>query len=139
MWKRTDVPDALYSTLTGVDVRKTSVGDLRTRVAARLDVDPSLVTPRLVRCCTRKPTANEEKTAVVLDNPLLTLAAAGITGTAWLLVDVVQLTRLAAEREEEAERLRAERRARRGALPVASCLKQYFSRSLLAHLLTRQT
>ena len=57
---------------------------------------------------------------MVLDDPSLTLAAVGVTGTAWLLVDTVQLARLAAEREEEAERQRAERRARRGAQPFSS-------------------
>ena len=66
-----------------------------------------------------------------LDDPSLTLAAVGVTGTAWLLVDTVQLARLAAEREEEAERQRAEReeeaerqraerRARRGTQPFSS-------------------
>ena len=61
-----------------------------------------------------------------LDDPRLTLAAAGLIDGCSLLADAVQLALLAiereeeaerqrAEREEEAERQRAERRARRGA------------------------
>ena len=93
---------------------------------AKLDVDPSLVTMRLVKCGTRKPEVVDEAVAVVLDDPRLTLAAVGITEGSSLLADAVQLALLAiereeeaerqrAEREEEAERQRAERRARRGA------------------------
>ena len=66
-------------------------------------------------CGPRKPSAAEEAAAVVLDDPSLNLAEGRVTGTAWLLADTVQLALLAVEREEEAERQRAERRARRGA------------------------
>jgi hypothetical protein len=141
--KRVDVQGAQYVAVKGVDAQQ-SVDDFKTRFVAeeKLDVRPSLVTLRLARCDSRKPTAEEEAAAVVLDDPSLTLAAVGVTGTAWLLVDTVQLARLAAEREEEAERQRAEReeeaerqraereeeaerqraerRARRGAQPFSS-------------------
>ena len=52
---------------------------------AKLDVDPSLVSLRLVKCGARKPSAEEEKQAVELDDPSLNLADADITETAWLL------------------------------------------------------
>ena len=97
------------------------------RVAqAKLEVDPSLVTLRLVKRGAGKPTPKQEVKAKVLDDPSLNIAEARVTGTAWLLADTVQLALLAVEREEEAERQRAERgeeaerqraerRARRGA------------------------
>jgi hypothetical protein len=119
--KRTDVHGARYSELEEVDLQQTVSKFIARWVAqAKLDVDPSLVTLRLVWCGSRKPTAEEEAAAVVLDDPSLSLGESGVTGTAWLLVDTVQLARLAAEREEEAERQRAERRARRGAQPFSS-------------------
>ena len=123
--KRTDVTGARYVAVKGVDVGET-VDDFIARwmAQAKLDVDPSLVTLRLVKCGTGKPTAEEEAAAKVLDDPSLTLAetcvGAGATGTPWLLADAVQLALLAVEREEEAERQRAERRARRGAQRYSS-------------------
>lgn len=120
--KRTDVPSAQYAELAEVDLQVTSVSAFKTRwmSTAKVDVDPSFVKLRQVRCGSRKPAPEEEAAAVELDDPSLTLAAAGIADTAWLLVDIVQLARLVAEREEEAERQRAERRARRGAQPFSS-------------------
>ena len=125
--KRTDVPGAQYAEVEGVDLQQT-VSKFKARwvAQAKLDVDPSLVTMRLVKCGTRKPEVVDEAVAVVLDDPRLTLAAVGITEGSSLLADAVQLALLAiereeeaerqrAEREEEAERQRAERRARRGA------------------------
>ena len=114
--KRMDVPGARYVAVKGVDLEQT-VDDFTARwvVQAKLDVDPSLVTLRLVKCGPRKPSAAEEAAAVLLDDPSLNIAEARVTGTAWLLADTVQLALLAVEREEEAERQRAERRARRGA------------------------
>jgi len=55
---------------------------------AKLDVDPSLVTLRLVKCGARKPSAEEEKQAVELDDPRLSLAEAGITDGCSLLAFV---------------------------------------------------
>ena len=111
-----DVPGARYVAVKGVDLEQT-VDDFTASwvVQAKLDVDPSLVTLRLVKCGPRKPSAAEEAAAVLLDDPSLNIAEARVTGTAWLLADTVQLALLAVEREEEAERQRAERRARRGA------------------------
>jgi hypothetical protein len=128
LWvKPRDVAGAQYVALKRVDLQET-VDDFKARwmAQAKLDVDPSLVTLRLVVCGARKPSAAEEAAAVELDDPSLSLAEARVTSTAWLLADTVQLALLAverkeeaerqrAEREEEAERQRAERRARRGA------------------------
>jgi hypothetical protein len=41
-----------------------------------------------VRCGPRKPAAQEEKEAVLLDDPSLSLRESGVTGTAWLLAFV---------------------------------------------------
>ena len=84
--KRTDVPGARYVAVKGVDLQET-VDDFTARwvAQAKLDVDPSLVTLRLVACGPRKPSAAEEVAAAVLDDPSLSLADVGITGTAWLL------------------------------------------------------
>jgi hypothetical protein len=114
--KRMDVAGARYAEVENVDLQQTVSTFIARWVAqAKLDVDPSLVTLRLVKCGAGKPSASEEAAAVVLDDPSLTLAKASVAGTAWLLADTVQLALLAVEREEEVERQRAERRARRGA------------------------
>jgi len=84
--KRMDVLGARYVAVKGVDAQQ-SVDDFTTRFVAqaKLDVDPSLVTLRLARSDSRKPTAEEEAAAVVLDDPSLSLGESGVTGTAWLL------------------------------------------------------
>jgi len=86
--KRMDVQGARYSELDDVDLQQT-VSKLTARwvALAKLDVDPSLVTLRLVRCGSRKPTTEDEKAAVVLDDPRLSLVAAGVTEGCSLLVD----------------------------------------------------
>ncbi len=78
--KRMDVPGARYAEIENVDVLQT-VSKLTACWAAqaKLDVDPSLVTLRLVQCGARKPTPLEEAKADVLDDPRLTLAEAGLT------------------------------------------------------------
>jgi hypothetical protein len=78
--KRTDVAGAQYAEIEDVDVLQ-SVSKLKARLVAQeaLGVPPSLVTLRLVPCGARKPTAEEEAVAAELDDPRLTLAAAGIT------------------------------------------------------------
>jgi hypothetical protein len=87
--KRMDVLGAQYVAVKGVDAQQL-VDDFKTRYVAeeKLDVRPSLVTLRLARSDSRKPTAEEEAAAVELDDPSLTLAAAGVTGTAWMLAKV---------------------------------------------------
>ena len=81
-----DVQGARYSELEEVDLQQTVSKIIARWVAqAKLDVDPSLVTLRLVWCGSRKPTAEEEAAAVVLDDPRLTLAAAGVTDGCSLL------------------------------------------------------
>lgn len=87
--KRMDAQSARYVAVKGVDAQQ-SVDDFTARwvAQAKLDVDPSLVTLRLVRCGSRKPSAEEEEAAVVLDDPSLCLGESGVTGTAWLLAFV---------------------------------------------------
>ncbi len=89
--KRMDVADAQYVAVKGVDTLET-VDDFKARwvAQAKLDVDPSLVTLRLVKCGSGKPTAKQEAKAKALDDPSLSLAEAKVTGTAWLLADVTQ-------------------------------------------------
>lgn len=86
--KRVDMPNAKYSLLKGVDLQET-VDELAARwlAKAKLDVDPSLVTLRLVPCGVRTPSPAEELDAKVLAEPRLTLAAAGVFDRCSLLVD----------------------------------------------------
>ena len=84
--KRMDVAGARYVAVREVDLQATVDGFIARWVAqAKLDVDPSLVTLRLVKCGARKPSAEEEKQAVELDDPSLNLADSNITENAWLL------------------------------------------------------
>ena len=84
-----DVPGARYVAVKGVDLQET-VDDFTARWVAqvKLDMDPSLVTLRLVKRGAGKPTAKQEAKAKVLDDPSLSLAKAKVTGTAWLLAFV---------------------------------------------------
>ncbi len=84
-----DVADAQYTAVKGVDVLLT-VDDFKARYVAaeKLDVGPSLVTLRLVKCGARKPTPLAEANADVLDDPRLTLAEAGLTDGCSLLAFV---------------------------------------------------
>ena len=88
--KRMDVAGARYVAVKGVDVLET-VDDFIARWIAqeKLDMRPSLVTLRLVKCGTGKPTPNEETKARELDDPSLSLAEAKVTGTSWVLAFVV--------------------------------------------------
>jgi hypothetical protein len=81
-----DVAGAQYVDVEKVDMEQT-VSKFKSRwvAQAKLDVDPSLVSLRLVKCGLRKPSAEEEKQAVELDDPSLNLADSNITETAWLL------------------------------------------------------
>ena len=87
--KRMDVAGARYGSVRSVDTRLT-VDEFIARwtAQAKLDVDPSLVTLRLVKCGARKPSAEEEKQAVELDDPRLSLADAGVTDGCSLLAFV---------------------------------------------------
>ena len=104
-----DVPGAQYGAVKDVNVLQT-VDDFTARwvAQAKLDVDPSMVTLRLVRCAGEEPTAEEEAAATALSSRR-TLRNAGVTAGCSLLADTVQLALLAVERKEEAERQRAER------------------------------
>ena len=84
--KRMDVVGAQYVSVKSVNC-ETTVDDFKSRwvAQAKLDVDSSLVSLRLVKCGARKPSAEEEKQAVELDDPSLNLADSNITETAWLL------------------------------------------------------
>ena len=88
--KRMDVVGAQYMDVKAVDLQQ-SLSDFKARwvAQAKLDVDPSLVTLRLVACGARKPSAAEEAAAAVLDDPRLTLAAAGVNAGCSLLAYVV--------------------------------------------------
>jgi hypothetical protein len=81
-----DVAGAQYVALKRVDLQET-VDDFKARwvVEEGLTVRPSLVTLRLVACGARKPSAAEEAAAAVLDDPRLTLAAAGVNAGCSLL------------------------------------------------------
>ena len=87
--KRMDVADAQYVAVKGVDLQQT-VDDFKARWVAeeKLDVRPSLVTLRLVKCGSGKPTAKQEAKSKVLDDPSLSLAETKVTCTAWLLAFV---------------------------------------------------
>ena len=87
--KRTDVAGAQYVEVENVDLKQT-VSKFKARwvAQAKLDVDPSLVTLRLVKCGAGKPTAKQEAKAKVLDDPSVSLAEVKLTGTAWLLAFV---------------------------------------------------
>jgi len=84
-----DVAGAQYVSVKSVNC-ETTVDDFKSRwvAQAKLDVDSSLVTLRLVKCGVRKPSAEEEKQAAELDDPSLSLGDVNITGTAWLLAFV---------------------------------------------------
>ena len=86
--KRKDVVGAQYVAVKGVDLQQT-VDDFKARWVsqAKLDVDPSLVTLRLVESSSAEPTPEEEAVAKEL-RPRLTLAAAGITDSCSLLAFV---------------------------------------------------
>ena len=84
-----DVPGARYADVENVDLEQTVSKFITRWVAqAKLDVDPSLVTLRLVKCGARKPEIVDEAKAEVLDDPRLTLAAAGLTDGCSLLAFV---------------------------------------------------
>ena len=90
--KREGVPGLQYVAIKGVDVLET-VDDLKARwvAKAKLDVDPSLVTLRLVESSAAEPTPDEEaiaKNKAEDLRPRLTLAAAGLTDGCSLLVFV---------------------------------------------------
>ena len=86
LWvKRMDVAGAQYVSVKSVNC-ETTVDDFKSRwvAQAKLDVDPSLVSLRLVKCGARKPSAEEEKQAVDID-PFDTLAVAGVSDNCKLL------------------------------------------------------
>ena len=87
--KRMDKAGTRYVAVKGVDLLET-VDDFIARwvAQAKLDVDLSLVTLRLVKSSEAEPKADEEANAKVL-RPRLTLAAAGLTDGCSLLVFVV--------------------------------------------------
>ena len=86
--RRKDASDAQFSAMKDVEVRSETVDSFRTRVASKLGLDPSLLNLHLVPCGSHKPTAEEEKGAVLLDDPSLSLRESGVSGTAWLLASL---------------------------------------------------
>ena len=88
-----DVAGARYVDVENVDLEQTvSKFIARWTAQEKLDVAPSLVTLRLVKCGARKPSTEEEKQAVELDDPSLTLGEVNIMGTTWLLAFVASST-----------------------------------------------
>ena len=88
--RRMDVADAQFVAVKDVDALQTvSKFKARWLAQAKLDVDPSLVTLRLVKRGTGKPTPKQETNAKELDDPSLSLAEAKVADSAWLLANVV--------------------------------------------------
>ena len=86
--KRMDVAGARYVDVENVDLEQTVSKFIARWVAQeKLDAAPSLVTLRLVKCGTRKPSAEEEQLAVEID-PFDTLAVAGVSDNCKLLAYV---------------------------------------------------
>jgi len=87
--KRLDVPGARFASVKDVDLLQTVDALTESWAAkAKLDVDLSLITLRLLMSCTGdEPTADDELAAKVLQ-PRLTLAAAGVTDGCSLLASV---------------------------------------------------
>ena len=97
--KRMDVAGAQFVEVENVDLEQTvSKFKARWLAQAKLDVDPSLVTLRLVKCGARKPAVDDEAEADVLDDPRLTLASAGLTDGCSLLAFVAIVGNIAAAR-----------------------------------------
>jgi hypothetical protein len=87
LWvKRTDVEGSQYTQLRAVDP-SFLVDDLKARWVSdkKLDVDPSLVTLRLVKRGPGVPTAAEEANSTLLADPSATLRGAGVADGTWLL------------------------------------------------------
>jgi hypothetical protein len=84
--KRMDVAGARYDFIKNVDPEQQLVAELIARwvVQAKLDVDPSLVTLRLVKSSEAEPIPEEEAIAKEL-RPRLTLTSAGLTDGCSLL------------------------------------------------------
>jgi hypothetical protein len=87
LWvKRTDVQGARYDLIKHVDP-----GQLIAELIARwvsdkkLDVEPSLVTLRMVKRGPGVPTAAEESNSTLLADPSATLRGAGVADGTWLL------------------------------------------------------
>jgi hypothetical protein len=87
--KGTNQPGARYAEVENVDLQQTVSKFIARWVSEeKLHVDASRVTLRLVKCGARKPTAEEEAQAEVLDDPRLSLAAACVTDGCNLLAYV---------------------------------------------------
>jgi hypothetical protein len=87
LWvKRTDVEGARYDLIKHVDSGQL-VAELIARWVSdkKLDVDPSLVTLRLVKRGPGVPTASEEANSTLLADPSATVRGAGVADGSWLL------------------------------------------------------
>jgi hypothetical protein len=87
LWvKRTDVEGAQYDDSEGVAPQQlVSTFKKRWLNDKKLDVDPSLVTLRLVKRGLGVPTAAEEANNTLLADPSATLRGAGVADGTWLL------------------------------------------------------
>jgi hypothetical protein len=89
--KRMDVAGAQYADVESVDLEQTvSKFKARWTAQAKLDVDPALVSLRLVNSSARGPSAEDETRADELDDPRVSLTEAGITDSCSLLAFVAK-------------------------------------------------
>ena len=86
--KRTDAVGAQYTDIAAVPSETVAQFKRRWLAQAKLDVDPGLVSLRLVKCGARKPSSEEEKQAVELDDPRLSLADAAVSDGCSLLIQL---------------------------------------------------
>ena len=90
LWvKRTDVEGAQYDDSEGVGPQQL-VSTFKKRWVSdkKLDVEPSLVTLRLVKRGPGVPTASEEAISTLLADPSATVRGAGVADGSWLLADI---------------------------------------------------
>ena len=85
LWVKRTGDGTQYDDIAAVPSETVAQFKRRWVVSEKLDVTPSLVSLCLVKCGARKPSSEEEKQAVELDDPRLSLAEAGITDGCSLL------------------------------------------------------
>jgi hypothetical protein len=86
--KRTDVQGARYDEVEEVDPALTLSKFIARWVSKkRPELDPSLVTLRLVKCGAGVPDAALESASNLLSDPSMSLSDAGLAPTSWLLAN----------------------------------------------------
>ena len=90
--KRTDVEGARYIEVEDLDLQQLTVSKLIARwlTVVKLEgIAADLVSLKLVPNGARKPTADKEAAATLLDDPSQSLSDAGIADSSWLLAVIV--------------------------------------------------